>query len=301
MGYIIMNKVRKSETIGYRTNQPFRSERLERSERLIKSERLISIDIVDALFSYYKSPIKNLQPYAEIGLRDLHSVIVDPKYFGRQTDHLRALDAPSKKAAKASTLDYVTFGGTFHRRDAHALKEASGLMCLDLDHLHNLAAKKRKLIADTFLNALLVFTSPSGDGLKVVIKNPFNSGNYSQDYKRVSEYVFRRFALQVDKTSNIAWACFICHDPEAWITPQLAGAPLISFDDYVNSLCYSNGILMADNGAYPADWDTTNGTKYVSDDTKKFIQLCAKNPTILKLKAKFDLTTDKNEKERTDL
>ena len=115
----------------------------------------------------------------------------------------------------------MTFAGTFTKREKDNLKNLSGYMCLDLDHITNLKAKKKKFIADPLLKVQMMFVSPGGDGLKVIIQNPHNTGNYSSDYKQVEKYIFERYGLKIDKTSDVARACFLCYDQGVWIADYL--------------------------------------------------------------------------------
>ena len=80
------------------------------------------------------------------------------------------VDDTERNELKRNILPLVTFGGTFTNRANSALKKSSGLAILDYDHVPDL----KKLIAevnnDNFTFAS--FVSPSGDGLKVLVKIP---------------------------------------------------------------------------------------------------------------------------------
>ena len=169
-------------------------------------------------FSYFKAPITNLIPTRTITLQDVHRAITGD-FLKDATLKLRqcAPGSDDYRKAKATLLPYVTFAGTFTRRDNKSLEKLSGLMCLDFDHLNNLPAKRRKLIQDQQITPLLLFISPGGDGLKLVIANPHNSGDYGKDYKAVQEYFWRTYALKADNTQDPSRACFLCHDPEAYL------------------------------------------------------------------------------------
>ena len=166
-------------------------------------------------FSFFVAPITNNLPSNIISLKECYNLI--KSRYQKETNYLRSLSQADYKKEKGRILDYVTFAGRFGKRKTASLTELSGYMCLDFDHLNNLAAKKRKLIDDPFLIVQLVFVSPSGDGLKVIVDNPYNSGEYSTDYKKVERYIWRRYGLQIDKTSDVVRACFLCNDPDVWI------------------------------------------------------------------------------------
>jgi len=75
-----------------------------------------------------------------------------------------------KSQKKLFYFPAVTFGGTFNGTGkAEDISIMSGLIVLDFDHIKNLAEVRQKLENDS--NTFLLFVSPSGDGLKVVVKH----------------------------------------------------------------------------------------------------------------------------------
>ena len=71
---------------------------------------------------------------------------------------------------KRNTLPMVTFAGTFATRSNGALKKSSGFAIMDFDCLGDL-----DLLIDQFENddyTYCCFVSPSGNGLKVLVKIP---------------------------------------------------------------------------------------------------------------------------------
>jgi len=60
----------------------------------------------------------------------------------------------------------------------------------------------------------------------------------------------------------------------------------LSFDEYVPSLTLDDHRLMADG--YPAEWDLA--TDCIDERTKNFVKLAVKNPKILDLQKRLDLT-----------
>ena len=127
-------------------------------------------DILDRLsqyqFNLFKGGIKVKKPTQTITLADAVRLIGDRLEIA--TRELRALEPDLQKVFKAD-LDYVTFSGTFApTRLVGNLKQHSGLICLDFDHVANLWETRLQLQADP--QTLVLFTSPSGTGLKLIVK-----------------------------------------------------------------------------------------------------------------------------------
>ena len=126
----------------------------------------------DADFSYFKGPIFNTTPECTISLQEAYALIVSNK-FADNTARLRGLtDKKLYTDFKAAEFDYVTFNGKFTSRKDKNLIKLSGLFIIDLDHLGQKALHLllEKLKKDRVLSPQLIFISPGGNGLKIVVR-----------------------------------------------------------------------------------------------------------------------------------
>jgi len=179
------------------------------------------------LFSYYKKPISNTIPYKNIDLLQLYKVIKDPKFFGKQTTELRNLQDKSARAKyKQTEFDFVLFSGIFppSKRNSKSCEQKSSYLCIDIDHVStNLNELKHNLLNDSILEVQLLFTSPSGDGIKAVL--PYNVNefeNFTDVFLEIEKYILENYKIQIDKAcKNIDRACFLCFDSEVYINPKL--------------------------------------------------------------------------------
>lgn len=171
-------------------------------------------------FSFFKAPIRNIMPYKDITLRDAYTYIKGP-YAARQTEMLRALSTKEEaRAFKANNFAYATFSGTFSKRANSALKQASNLMCLDFDHVQDPATLAETLKEDGCLETALLFRSPSGDGIKWVVQIDYDNHSHEWLFGAISNYILATYGVEVDKSGkDIARACFLPHDPAAYINP----------------------------------------------------------------------------------
>lgn len=123
-------------------------------------------------------------------------------------------------------LPAICFSGTFTNRSISGLKEHSGFICLDFDKYESrelMKVDRDKLEKDKFTYSL--FTSPSGDGLKVIVKIPsnpekhkdyfialekhYNSDNFDISCKDVSRVCYESFDenIYVNKNSKLWDKC----------------------------------------------------------------------------------------------
>lgn len=110
-------------------------------------------------------------------------------------------------------LAAYTFSGVFTYRNAKSLVEHSGLLCIDFDNLSEgaLIDLKSKLTGDKFTH--LLFVSPSGNGLKLVIKIPASPETHSLSCKAAFDYYD---SPQIDSLEDVCRVCYDSYDPDCY-------------------------------------------------------------------------------------
>jgi len=116
-------------------------------------------------------------------------------------------------------LPAICFSGIFIKRKDDSLQEHSGFICLDFDDYDkkkDLIADKEKLSKDRYIYS--VFTSPSGNGLKALIKIPPVAEKHVQYFNAIEKYFSNP---HFDKTSkNIGRVCYESFDPDIYINTE---------------------------------------------------------------------------------
>lgn len=126
-------------------------------------------------------------------------------------DAIRTEPDEKKRRQIKKQLPSIIFAGKFTTRDDSSIQAHSGLCVLDFDHVANIGEKRAEIAANDFVYA--IFTSPSGDGLKVIVKIPPSVENHRKHYKAL----LSRFH-ELDSTSiNISRVCFESIDPDIYI------------------------------------------------------------------------------------
>ncbi|MBX2960842.1 MAG: DUF3987 domain-containing protein [Flavobacteriales bacterium] len=168
-------------------------------------------------FSVYHAPIKkkNATPIKTITLEDVHRVVISKKYEAL-TNELRQINGKDKQNEfKASKLDYVTFSGIFTERATTGLLQHSNLLCIDLDNLNNVVETKNSIIE--ILPPSLMFVSPTGNGIKLVYKVNITKAEHIDYFKAFEQFFKQQMSITIDdKCKDIARACFLCYDKEAY-------------------------------------------------------------------------------------
>jgi hypothetical protein len=171
-------------------------------------------------FSFFKAPITNTKPHKTVTLLQVYNAIRGAHYRER-TQQLRSITDPAQaRRYKSLHFDYCSFSGIFTPRSDQAMIEHSGLLCIDFDHIKNIQQLRARLLRDTYFETQLLFISPSGNGLKWII--PINTASYPhRDYfTAIANYLKQIHCVEADKSGrDPSRACFLPHDPQAYIHP----------------------------------------------------------------------------------
>jgi hypothetical protein len=177
--------------------------------------------VILPVFSYFYKPISNTIPSKSINILEVHDLIKGSQ-FATITDTLRNIsDVKIARSYKASNFDYVTFSGTFSKRNDSNLIKHSGLLTIDFDHIKNIDELKGALLQDVYFETELLFRSPSGDGLKWIIQIDLTKAKHKEYFKAVSNYILKTYDVQVDNSGqDTSRACFLPHDADVFINPK---------------------------------------------------------------------------------
>jgi len=83
---------------------------------------------------------------------------------------------------------------------------------LDFDHVGNVEDFKAEICSDNYVFA--AFTSPSGDGLKVIVKIPANKETHGKSLKALQRHFT---AAKMDDLKDLSRLCFESWDPEMYV------------------------------------------------------------------------------------
>jgi len=148
--------------------------------------------------------------------RDVH-VILDriKEGAGATKDLVKRIRLEKSKPERQELkkgLPAICFSGTFNKRTDISLIEHSGLICLDFDGYtkqKELLHDKENLSKNKYVFS--VFISPSGNGLKVLVKIPADAENHTMYFNSLEKYFNSAY---FDKTSkNLSRVCYESYDP----------------------------------------------------------------------------------------
>jgi len=150
--------------------------------------------------------------------RPVHKILERIKN-GASKDIVRRVRDEKRKAERneiKKQLPAICFSGSFNKRADNSIVEHSGLICLDFDGY----VKQKELLQDkeNFTKSKYVFSvfiSPSGNGLKVLVKIPADPDNHVNYFNSLEKHFN---SIYFDKTSkNLSRVCYESYDPLLYV------------------------------------------------------------------------------------
>ena len=167
---------------------------------------------------YQITIFQNIRDTSTPFFRDV-SVVLQRVKDGNSKDlinQIRKEKDKEKRNILKKGLPAVCFSGQFNKREDSSIIEHSGLICLDFDGyttIKSLQEERKKLQKDPFTFAL--FTSPSGNGLKVLVKIPKEVDNHKTYFNALEKHYNSEHFDKACK--NISRVCYESYDPKIYV------------------------------------------------------------------------------------
>ena len=128
---------------------------------------------------------------------------------------IRKIKDKEKRNIEKSKLQSICFSGEFSRRAAKNIIKHSGFVCLDFDDMptfDDAICLRDSLQDNEYIYS--AFISPSGDGVKAIVKVPAEIENHKKYYEALCE----TFDAFLDtKTKDVSRVCYESYDPNLFI------------------------------------------------------------------------------------
>ena len=161
---------------------------------------------------------KNIKEVDAPFYRDV-SVALDRIKSGANKDTIKMIRSCKDKGERneyKKLLPAICFSGQFNKRSDSSLILHSGIICLDFDDYEkkkDMLQDKEMLCKDKYVYS--VFISPSGNGLKVLVKIPQDPDNHVNYFNALSKHFD---STHFDKTcKNLSRVCYESYDPLIYI------------------------------------------------------------------------------------
>lgn len=170
------------------------------------------------------------------------SVILERIKEGKSKELVKKIRSEKSKSERnelKKELPSICFSGVFKKRSDQHLEQHSGLICLDFDGYEkqkDMLQDKELMCKNKYVYAC--FISPSGLGLKVLVKIPADADNHVSYFNALENYFANP---HFDTTSkNLSRVCYESYDPLLHVNPNSSVWEELSDDDYVEVNKYTD-------------------------------------------------------------
>lgn len=149
---------------------------------------------------------------------DIVAKIREENEIAEKVHIIRSTGNPEERIKIKNSLAWFTFN-LFNGKRNNEFFASTQFLIFDLDKLDNLDEIRKQLEAWIYTSA--VFLSPSGKGLKLIIKLNIpllTNRHYYKVYLQIMEDIEKKFNVRLDpSTKDPARACYLSHDPDIYI------------------------------------------------------------------------------------
>jgi len=167
-----------------------------------------------------------------------------------------------------SKLPAFTISATYTgKRTKENVESYSGLLHLDYDKLDNIQDVKSKIISIPYTYA--AFVSPSGKGLKVLVKCDNDLSTHTYAFNALRSYYDNLLGVESDKSiKDVLRLCFVSYDSDMYLNKN---SKIFNYQSYPNNETKSQKDL---------DWVwnfTANKEEFIEGNRNSFVHLYACN------------------------
>lgn len=164
-------------------------------------------------FNIFKNGFRN------IGFESIESIFtkIHNGEYKQIIEKIRSTDPKLKR--KLDGIVFSTLLGEKNRNTKN-IEEYTSYVIIDFDHLINVLETKEIVIQSEY--TIMCFVSPSGNGLKVLVKtNNYDLEYHKSSYIQVQKYYEKITALKTDNRNiDAVRLCYFSYDPEAYLNLQ---------------------------------------------------------------------------------
>ena len=116
-------------------------------------------------------------------------------------------------------LPCFTPTGEFSHRSIKGMEHYNGIICLDVDGVDDPVSLKEKCKTLSWVHA--AFITPSGKGLKVMVKTDATPDSYKATEEKIAEmFLINTGSPRDNHCKDIARIQFVSHDPDLYYNPN---------------------------------------------------------------------------------
>lgn len=172
-------------------------------------------------FSIFKK-IHDTVPCGTVNMENVQTIVTS-NGMKKWIETVRMEVNCQKRQELKKQLPNITVNGIFSQRGNKFMTEYSGITCIDFDHVPSSQFQNLREQLEKQSTTLMLFTSPSGDGLKLFLRHDLSDpGLHWNLYGQLIRKFMNEFGCPyVDTcTKDISRATYLSYDPACYYNPN---------------------------------------------------------------------------------
>lgn len=149
----------------------------------------------------------------------IHGFITTDEKLEKLTKALREIKGKTEYTNAKLKLPFITPSGILKVRKKSGLVSRTIFFCVDIDNIEDPELIKKKL--SKIPSVVLIYTSPSGKGLKVLLVIDPKQAEHLEYFNAFLNYFRTEHGIEIDQAcKDITRSSLLCHDPAAHFNPN---------------------------------------------------------------------------------
>lgn len=225
--------------------------------------------------SFFKTIVnkEDINNPVSVSVKTIFNAIREGKYK-KTIEEIRLISDNDVRNSIKKKLPAATFAGVFSARRLDAFISPSGIVCCDFDKLSHQRLKELRGIFKNDEHVYACFVSPSGSGLKVLVKASYNT---QEEYKSVFYALDKHFGMLDSfdmNTSDMSRATYMSYDEDIYVNEASK-----VFEEYVDDInaYQSKRNLSTPQGIFShlEKWLDNKGKKYIKGERNPYLYVMA--------------------------
>lgn len=202
--------------------------------------------------------------------------------FKEIIEEIRTTTDEKTRSELKKTLPAVTISGQFaDSRNLNELINHSGFLHLDFDKVDDLEKSMKILKKDPY--SFSVFLSPSGNGIKVLVKISNIKNEHLKYFKSLEKYYYKEYNLKVDpQCKDITRAMFLSYDPDIFVNENSKVFEIVKYatdniiESCIQKINESNEFIDGNrnNYIYKLASEFNKSGIFINEATSKIFEIC---------------------------
>jgi hypothetical protein len=168
-------------------------------------------DTIVSKFTTCRSKLSHNVPLSEV-VKEIQC----SESLKRKTEQLRSLPSDQYRKRKCDILPAIAVSSLLDGR--RTVVRHTGMLQVDIDNLNDVALQEARVALIHDEHVLIAFVSPSGKGLKAIVRIPSDVEKHTESFLYAEMYFDKKYGLKIDSCcKDVNRLMFLCYDRDIFV------------------------------------------------------------------------------------